>query len=147
MSLPSAEKLQELLGLTTHGTWEYRTYDYCPDLITQDQCDAHGRQCPDSMTFDCGCGDEQETCQTQHYIVGGNHGVIAWNPEFDEPPNPFDMAIAALAPELAAEVIRLRKELARLQQDMRRQPHDYLANEVGNAIRNILEGESNDHTH
>ena len=56
-------------------------------------------------------------------------------------PDP-DWKLAALAPELAAEVIRLRECLARLQRDMRHQPHQYLATEVANAIRIILQGET-----
>lgn len=56
-------------------------------------------------------------------------------------PDP-DWELAALAPELAAEVIRLREGLARLQRDMRHQPHQYLATEVANAVRIILQGET-----
>lgn len=54
-----------------------------------------------------------------------------------------DRELIALAPDLAAEVIRLREGLVRLQRDMRHQPHQYLATEVANAIRIILQGETN----
>ena len=45
------------------------------------------------------------------------------------------------AAKFKEEAIRLRNELVRLQQSMRYQPDNYLASEVANAIRLILEGE------
>lgn len=52
-----------------------------------------------------------------------------------------DAVLAASAPEAVAEVIRLREELEGLQADMRRQPHNILADEVASAIRIILRGD------
>jgi hypothetical protein len=46
----------------------------------------------------------------------------------------------ALAPEAVAEVVRLRRELETLRRDMRHQPSNTLAADVGNAITIILEG-------
>lgn len=51
-----------------------------------------------------------------------------------------DMSLIASAPEAVAEVVRLRRELETLRRDMRRQPSNALASEVGNAITIILEG-------
>lgn len=51
-----------------------------------------------------------------------------------------NMSLIALVPEAVAEVVRLRHELETLRRDMRRQPSNALASEVGNAITIILEG-------
>lgn len=106
--------LKRLLDEATPGPWEYLTYDYCPDRWVQDECDQIGAEYPENMTFECGCGDEQETCQTQHYITGKTDGVIAWNPQFNEVPSTDDMHLAAAAPQLAQEVINLRDALGYL---------------------------------
>ena len=111
MSDLTTANLKQLLDESTPGPWEYLTHDYCPDRYTQDECDQMGAAYPKSMTFECGCGDEQEDCQTQHYITGKTDGVIAWNPQFNEMPSTDDMHLAALAPELAQEVIRLRAHI------------------------------------
>lgn len=105
MTLPSTEKLQELLRSTTPGPWDVRQhYD-------------DGTPRPDESAQLC-AGDD---------YLGIMHGL--------------DADLTALAPELAEEVIRLRGHLTLLQRDMRHQPDNYLASEVANAIRLILEGE------
>ncbi|OFT89000.1 hypothetical protein [Corynebacterium sp. HMSC28B08] len=101
MSLPSVEKLQELLRSTTPGPWQWTTPDIGPK------------------------GAYGVPVRLHHsYTVGG-----------------ANRELVALAPELAEEVIRLRGHLMLLQRDMRHQPDNYLASEVANAIRLILEGE------
>lgn len=81
-------------------------------------------------------------------IVGDEEGhSLGWGDQvrfkFEAGDQTHDPALVALAPDLAAEVIRLREGLVRLQRDMRHQPHQYLATEVANAIRIILQGETN----
>ena len=77
-------------------------------------------------------------------IVGDEEGhSLGWGDQvrfkFEAGDQTHDPALVALA----AEVIRLREGLVRLQRDMRHQPHQYLATEVANAIRIILQGETN----
>lgn len=81
-------------------------------------------------------------------IVGDEEGhSLGWGDQvrfkFEAGDHKHDPALVALAPDLAAEVIRLREGLVRLQRDMRHQPHQYLATGVANAIRIILQGETN----
>lgn len=76
---------------------------------------------------------------TKAHIMWGSENIVMREDSAPPSPNP-DWQLAALAPELLDEVIRLREALIRLQMDMRHQPHQYLANEVANAIRIILEG-------
>lgn len=81
-------------------------------------------------------------------IVADDEGHrLGWGEQvrfkFEAGDQTHDPALVALAPDLAAEVIRLREGLVRLQRDMRHQPHQYLATEVANAIRIILQGEPN----
>lgn len=79
-------------------------------------------------------------------IIGNEEGHSMWwgdqvRFKFEAGDQKHDPALVALAPELLDEVIRLRVALIRLQMGMRHQPHQYLANEVANAIRIILEGD------
>lgn len=81
-------------------------------------------------------------------IVADDEGHrLGWGEQvrfkFEAGDQTHDPALVSLAPDLAAEVIRLREGLVRLQRDMRHQPHQYLATEVANAIRIILQGETN----
>lgn len=107
MSKPFIEFLQNLLAEATPGPWTYRQYDYCPDKMREESYEQFGTQSPKDLTFECGCGDKQETCQTQHYVHGKWEGVISWNPEFNEQPTRADMILMAMAPELARKVIAL----------------------------------------
>lgn len=107
MSKPFIEFLQNLLAEATPGPWTYRQYDYCPDKMREEAYEQFGAQHPKDSTFECNCGDGQDTCQTQHYIVGEWDGVIAWNPEFIDMPTRADMELMAMAPELARKVIAL----------------------------------------
>lgn len=87
------------------------------------------------------CGDLIEGLAA--WIEADNELVFGRGMEIEEDEELTNLALAALAPDLAAEVIRLREGLVRLQRDMRHQPHQYLATEVANAIRIILQGETN----
>lgn len=103
------EELKTLLAEATPGTWTYRKYNYCPDAMREEAYGQFGAQPPKDLTYECRCGDEQETCQTQHYILGRCDGVIAWNPEFIDAPAPADMELMALAPTLARKLIALEE--------------------------------------
>ncbi|MDK4286949.1 hypothetical protein [Corynebacterium pseudodiphtheriticum] len=106
---PGIEYLHDLLAKATPGPWIYRQYGYCPNKTWEEAYEQFAAQLPKGPAYECGCGDEQETCQTQHSIVGKWDGVIAWNPEFNESPTRADMELMALAPDLARKVIALEE--------------------------------------
>lgn len=109
MSTPFTQELKDLLAEATPGPWTYKRYYHCPDKMREESYEQFGAQPPKDLTYKCGCGDKQGACQTQHYIVGKWDGVIAWNPEFNEPPTRADMELMALAPTLARKVIALEE--------------------------------------
>lgn len=119
-NLPSTEELQRLLDKATPGPW-----------VTVGECytdnDGNERYSPESISSRAdGIGRD---------VMWNTDGAVSWCS------NPHDPQLAAHAPELAAEVIQLRAALEQLQKDMRHQPESYVANEVANTIRTILEGE------
>lgn len=116
MTVPSTEELQRLLDEATPGEWEYREEPHCPCMADQDVADALGTSYPEDLFKRPGCSEasaENYSCHTQLTITGKEDGVWAHNPPYHEV-NPGDMKLAALAPVLAAEVLRLQKENERL---------------------------------
>lgn len=111
MSQSLVEELKGLLAAATPGPWAYKQYNYCPDAMREEAYNQFGAENPRGLAYECGCGDEQTTCQTQHYIVGKWDGVIAWNPEFIDTPNRADMALMALAPTLARKLIAIERKI------------------------------------
>lgn len=116
MTTPSTEELQRLLDEATPGEWEYREELHCPCMADQDVADALGTSYPEDLFKRPGCSEaraENYSCHTQLTITGKEDGVWAHNPPYHEV-NPGDMKLAALAPVLAAEVIRLREGIESL---------------------------------